>query len=131
MKNFLIYFSFLILIGQIVGCELEEKAKDIVSKPKLIASCEITDLTFDDQECLEFYEGFSGDTEDSCDSAQTRNFPSLKNHKDINSARTCPASDRSGVCEVESYKVIYYLDGYVAGAAQTECNSLSGTFTEP
>lgn len=119
------YFVFIFIF---VGCKLVPD-KDSSSK-NLKASCDIYNLSFDSIECIEFYQSFTGNSEDACDDAQDRNTGSLKTHRNSSKAMACSKYSSVGRCKLNSFTVFFYPEGYTAGHAQTECNSLNGTFEE-
>lgn len=120
----------MLLTFSLTGCKLEPE-DDLVEEPKLIAKCVIQDLSLDNYECIEYYEGFSGSSADICDSAQDRNIGSVKNHYDGDDTfYDCPSTERVALCKLTNHTVFFYEKGYGAGGAQTECNTLSGTYQQ-
>lgn len=130
MKRISNAIFLLSILFSFCACDFLKKEEDEEKSPKLIASCLIQDIEFDDLECLEYYSGYSGDSEESCDDAQERNFASLKNHRDQNSASYCPSTARIAQCKLSNHVLYFYEEGYSAGSAQTECNSLNGEFQQ-
>lgn len=126
MQNILLLSLFISL----VGCKLSSKNNSNPISTSYKASCDIQKVTLEYLECTEFYEDFSGNSEALCDDAHARNFLSLMSHHDSSTATACWPNSRVASCAFPGHKIYFYDEGYTAGAAQTECNSLGGTFEQ-
>ncbi len=129
MKNLTHAFIVLLLPIFLSGCKTS--GKNILSNTNnLKASCDIQNITLSQLECAEFYLDYSGNSETFCDEAQDRHSLSLKSHRDSKTAASCTPLAKIASCKLSGHTVFFYEEGYTAGEAQTECNSMGGTFEQ-
>lgn len=129
MKNLFKYLTLFIVLLPLSSCKIDTKSK-LFNARALKASCDIHNISLSQLECIEFYPEFIGDSEELCDEAQHRHFASLKSHRDSNSATYCGSYRKIGSCKLSFHTVFFYEEGYSAGQAQTECNSMNGYFEQ-
>lgn len=122
MKSCAFYLSF-IFLTLVFGCQPK------VDEDKLFSKFSATCLVYDGYELMACrrYAVASDINSLSCDGEKNRyyNYGASKNR--YSTAMDCEYSNIVGTCRIGSDKVYYYGTRFTAGAAQTECNSLSGT----
>lgn len=95
------------------------------------ASCIIYNSLSDTMACLEYSTTFMSDTNTDCINQQTYYSSSgatSQNYSSGASAPACSLANLSGKCTKSNHRIFYYTTEFTAGQAQTECNTLGGTF---
>lgn len=120
---------FLALLA-LVGCTPKVDSDDLVVPNFYFfsARCDVLNGSSSVIVCIEYKSLLSTTLASDCVSDRDAFGGANYSFTDSEGAPGCSSANRSGICETSEGKFHFYNNKYSAGAAQTECNSLGGSY---
>lgn len=119
---------FFVLLG-LLGCGPKDADLTVGDIYFFAARCDVQDNSYRTIVCIEYDNYLSTTLGSDCISHRDAFGGANYSFSDTQGDSGCSSSGRVGVCENSDGKFHFYNSKYSAGAAQTECNTLGGTFS--